>query len=110
LELLLAIPLFRNGQIDERESEFSFEWLCRNKQQFSKFQMEILNESERTVEARMKGYGDDDVKLWAESGVTVDDYRRFFAKKWEAIAASLGVEHKQRIEGDWTYITAIEKG
>lgn len=73
------------------------------------FQMEIFSESATTIEARMKGYGDDDVKLWAESGVTVDDYHRFFAKKWEAIAKSLGVEYKQRVEGDWTYISATEK-
>ena len=85
------------------------EWLCRNKQQFSKFQMEILSESDTTIEARMKGFGTEDVKLWAESGVTVDDYVRFFGKKWEAIAKSLGVEYKQRVEGDWTYITASEK-
>ncbi len=85
------------------------EGIWRNKKQFSNFQMEILKETETTIEARMRGYGNDIAKLWAESGVTVDDYQRFFAKKWEAIAKSLGVQYKQRVEGDWTYITASGK-
>ncbi|MBI3360977.1 MAG: hypothetical protein HY023_07690 [Chloroflexi bacterium] len=85
------------------------EGISGNKQQFRDFQLEILGASETTIEARMKGFGENDVRDWTEPGVTVDDYIRFFEKKWEAIADSLGLEYKQRVEGDWTVFTVTQK-
>jgi len=85
------------------------EGISRNKQQFQSFQMEILSESETAIEARMKGFGEDAIRERAEPQVTVDDYVRFFEKKWEAIADYLGLEYKQEVEGDWTVFTVAEK-
>jgi len=81
-------------------------------QQFRNFKLEILNVSERSIEARMKGfgiYGVDDLEEFSEVGVTVDDYMRFFEKIWEVTADSLGLEYAQEIEGDWTVFTVTEK-
>ncbi|MCX6029174.1 MAG: hypothetical protein NT169_07700 [Chloroflexi bacterium] len=83
--------------------------ISRNKQQFRDFQLEILSESETMVEAKMKGFGENDVRHWLEPGVTVDDYLRFFDRKWIAIADHLGLEYKQRVEGDWIVFTVTEK-
>lgn len=76
-----------------------------NKQQFSDFQMEILSESETAVEARMKGFGQRAIVEGWEPQLTVDEYVRFFEKKWEAIADYLGLEYRQRAEGEWTVVT-----
>jgi hypothetical protein len=83
--------------------------LSLNKQQFETFQMEILSESERTIEARMRGFGDDIVRDRWDHAVTVDDYFRFFEKKWQAIADYLGLEYKQKVKGDWTVFIVSEK-
>ena len=85
------------------------EGISRNKQQFGNFHMEILSESETTIEARLKGFGDDRVRDRWEPVVTVDDYVRFFEKKWEAIADYLGLAYKQQVQGDWMVITVAEK-
>jgi hypothetical protein len=85
------------------------EGIAWNKQQFHNFQIEILSESETAIEARMKGFGEDDVREWPEPGVTVDDYARFFEKKWEAIADYLGLEYEQEVEGEWTVFTVADK-
>jgi len=81
-----------------------------NKQQFSDFEMEILSESETAVEARMKGFGQRIIAEKWEPRVMVDDYVRFFEKKWEAIAGYLGLEYTQRTEGEWTVVTVTTKG
>ena len=79
-------------------------------QQFKDFQMEILGQEARAVKVRMKNFGEDVIRdLFTESGVTVDEYFRFFEKKWEAIANSLGLEYKQDTKGDWTYFTVSKK-
>lgn len=85
------------------------EGISWNKQQFRKYQMEILGESETSIKARMKGFGENDVSDWPEPGVTVDDYIRFFEKKWEAIANYLGLEYKQKVEGEWLVFTVTKK-
>ena len=41
--------------------------------------------------------------------VTVDEFNKFFEKKWEAIADYLGLEYKQKVEGDWVVFTVTEK-
>jgi hypothetical protein len=84
--------------------------IWENKQQFRDFEMEILSESPASVEARMKGYGDDDVRrFFTDWGVTADDYCAFFAAKWEAIADSLDMDYVQRSEGVWTIFTVTQR-
>jgi hypothetical protein len=83
--------------------------ISRNKQQFRDFQLEILSESDTVIEARMKGFGEDDVREYSNLGVTMDDYVHFFEKKWEIIAESLGLEYKQEAAGEWTVFTVREK-
>lgn len=57
----------------------------------------------------MKNFGEDVIKgMFTESGVTVDEYLRFFEKKWEAIANSIGLEYKQDTRDDWTYFTVTK--
>jgi len=83
--------------------------ISRNKQQFRNFQMEILSESQTSVTARMKGFGEDAIRSRNRLTVTVDDYLRFFEKKWQAIARSLGLEYKQEIAGNWIVFTVSGK-
>ena len=84
--------------------------ISENYQQFKDFQMEILSQEARAVKVRMKNFGEDVITdLFTESGVTVDEYFRFFEKKWEAIANSLGLRYKQDTKGDWTYFTVTKK-
>jgi hypothetical protein len=83
--------------------------ISQNKQQFRDFQLEIQSVSETTVQARMKGFGESDVRTRPRHEITVDDYIRFFEKKWEVIADSLGLEYKQRVERDWTIFTVSQK-
>ncbi len=72
-----------------------------NKQQFHDFQMEILEDSEREVRARMKCFGEDAIrKEPAFQIITADDYFRFFDKKWAAIADFWGMKYEQHVEED----------
>ncbi len=84
------------------------EGISENKQQFRDFQLQVLSESETMVKARMKGYGEDDVRDRPQHEITADEYRRFFEKKWVAIADYLGLEYTQQIEGEWTVFTIRE--
>jgi hypothetical protein len=70
--------------------------------------MEILDESAMTIQARMRGFGEDSIRRRPRCEITVDDYIRFFAKKWIAIANYLGLEYSQRVEGDWVIFTVTE--
>jgi hypothetical protein len=81
------------------------EGISSNKQQFRNFQMEILSESPTAIRARMKGFGEDAIRKRKRSDVTVDDYIRFFEKKWQAIAEGLGLQYRQETEGDWVVFT-----
>lgn len=103
----VAAPLWEETKGEGPQS--LVEGISWNKQQFRDFQLEIMSESETMIEARMKGFGEIDVRDWPEPGVTVDDYLRFFDKKWIAIADYLGLEYKQRVEGDWVVLTVTAK-
>ncbi len=86
------------------------EAISYNKQQFHDFQMEILDESEVEICARMKSFGEDTV--YKEPGlriIGVDDYIRFFDKKWVAIADFLGLKYEQHVEGDWVVFTVCKQ-
>jgi hypothetical protein len=41
--------------------------------------------------------------------ITVDEYIRFFDKKWVVIADYMGLEYNQQVEGDWVIFTVTEK-
>ena len=84
------------------------EGISRNKQQFRDFQMEILSVSARRIEARMQGFGETLVQARKRQDITVEEYIRFFGKKWEAIAEQLGLVYTQRVEGEWVRITVGE--
>ena len=115
----VAVPSWRMGagglkmrtkeEIEEALAYF-IKGMSENYQQFKDFQMEILDQEARVARVRMKNFGEDVIKaLFTEAGVTVDEYFRFFEKKWEAIASSIGLEYKQDIKGDWTYFTVTKK-
>jgi hypothetical protein len=76
------------------------EGIARNKQQFHDFEIEILNESGGAIQARMKGFGEDLVRRRSQHEISVDEYTRFFEKKWIEIADFMGLEYHQKIEGD----------
>ena len=79
--------------------------ISMNKQQFKNFQMEILEAKKSYVKGRMKGFGNTLVTEYNLGGVSEDDYRRFFAKKWETIAECVKLVYTQKTEGKWTYFT-----
>ena len=83
--------------------------ISSNKQQFKDFQMEIIESKETFVRGRMKGYGDNLVKEYNMGGVTVDDYKRFFYKKWGTIANCVNYDYKQEAKGEWIEFTVSKK-
>ena len=85
------------------------EGIAKNKQQFRNFEIEILNESAMSIQAKIRGFGEDLVRQRPRHEITVEDYIRFFDKKWIAIADYLGLEYKQHVEGDWVIFTVTEK-
>ena len=115
----VAAPFWRTGvgglkmrtkeEVGEALAYF-VEGISENYQQFKDFQMEILSQEATTVKVKMKNFGEDIIRgSYTESGVTVDEYLRFFEKKWEAIANSIGLEYKQNTRDDWTYFTVTRK-
>jgi hypothetical protein len=85
------------------------EAIAYNKQQFRSFEMEILDESALTIQARIRGCGEDAICRRPRSEITVDDYIQFFAKKRIAIADYLGLACSQRVEDDWVIFTVTDK-
>jgi hypothetical protein len=85
------------------------EGISTNKQQFQGFEMEILDESEMSLHARMKSFGDNLIRKYFENRVSVEEYIQFFDKKWVAIADYMGLEYKQDVEGDWLVFTVTKK-
>jgi hypothetical protein len=73
------------------------------------FKMEILNANETSVEARMTIFARRCAKTFAESGVTEEEYIRFISTSISSMAEYLGWECKQKLEGDWLYITVNEE-
>jgi hypothetical protein len=85
------------------------EGISSNKQQFQGFEMEILDESEISIRARMKCFGENLIRKHFQYKISVDEYIQFFDKKWVAIADYMGLEYKQQIEGDWLVFTVTKK-
>jgi hypothetical protein len=115
----VAVPFWRMGadglEMGTKEEigevlAYFVKGVSENYQQFKDLQMEILSKETTEVKVRMKNFGEDVIRdEFAESGVTADEYFRFFEKKWEAIANSLRLEYKQHTRDDWTYFTVTKK-
>jgi hypothetical protein len=71
--------------------------------------MEILDETETRICAKIKGFGEGSIHKRPRHEVSVDDYIRFFDKKWTAIAEYMGLEYRQYEEGDWVILTVTKK-
>ncbi len=84
------------------------EGISENKQQFHGFELEILEETELSIRARMKCFGETVIRQRPQFGVSVDEYIGFFEKKWVVIADALGLEYRQQVEGDWVVFTVTE--
>ena len=72
--------------------------------------LEILSESKESITARlarswMKYFGEDRLLY----GVTVEEYEIWLKEVLVAIAEYLGLEWKQKVDGDWIVITVTEK-
>jgi len=80
------------------------EGISYNKQQFHGFTMEILDESATSIRARMKCFGEDLVRK-RNPEISVDEYIRFFDRKWAAIADYMGLKYAQHKEGEWLIFT-----
>jgi hypothetical protein len=92
----------------KREPKVLIEGIYRNKSQFKDFEMEIVRESEDIIEAKMRGFGENLVRKRRKQDITVDDYLRFFGKKWEAIAKQLELTYKQSLQGQWLHISVVK--
>jgi hypothetical protein len=103
----VAAPLWEEDR--DKRARGLVEGIAYNKQQFQGFEMEILAESARTIEARMKGFGEDSIRRRPRHEITVDEYIQFFDKKWIAIAEYLGLEYSQRVEGEWVIFTVTDR-
>lgn len=69
------------------------------------YKIEILSESEISVEGRMSIPAAYPLKYWTDPGVTVEEYVRYWGKYWSASAEYIGMEYKQKFEEDWVYFT-----
>jgi hypothetical protein len=71
--------------------------------------MEILSVSKTSVKAKMTVYGVTHIKAFADLGVTVEEYASYLGKFSEMLADYVGLEYKQKLEGDWIVFTVTEK-
>jgi len=85
------------------------EGISSNKQQFQGFEIEILDESETSIRARMKCFGENSIRKYFQNKISVDEYIHFFDKKWVAIADYMGLVYEQHVEGDWSFFTVTRK-
>ncbi len=72
--------------------------------------MEILSVSKTSVKAKMTVYGVTHIKAFAaDLGVTVEEYASYLGKFSEMLADYVGLDYKQKLEGDWIVFTVTEK-
>jgi hypothetical protein len=83
--------------------------MYRNWQIFKNFQMEILDESESSFKAKIKGVGESYIESGSEIGATKDDLYDCWNGVLKEIADYLGLIYEQKIEGDWIVFTVTEK-
>ncbi len=100
----VAAPLWH--ELEEGGPRALAAGISYNKQQFHDFQMEVLDVSQSQVRARMKCFGEDAIRTDpAFKIISVDDYLRFFEKKWAAIADFWGMKYEQHAEEGWVVFT-----
>lgn len=80
-----------------------------NWQMWEDFQIEVLEESENFYKAKIKGIGEKYVTKWSEAGVTLNEYYDCWEQLMMPITNYLGLEYKQKVEGDWMVFTVTEK-
>ena len=73
------------------------------------FKMEILNATEKSVEAKMTIFAHRCAETFAVSGVTEEEYVRFIQTSISSMAEFLGWECTQKLEDEWLYLTVSEK-
>ena len=78
-----------------------FKWMYINLQADKSFKLEIISETEKSVQARRTRFDEATLKEFSHLGVTVEEYDRFWGKLWEEIANYLGLEYTQKVEGNW---------
>lgn len=93
----------------KRDPRVLVEGISRNKQQFQDFRLEILRVAEKRIDARMQGFGEALVRARRKQDVTVEEYIRFFGKKWEAIAQQLELVYTQQLQGEWLRFTVAAR-
>ena len=85
------------------------EGIYRNWQVLRGFNLRLQYVSKTSIEAKIQGIGEASLKTWTESGVTKEDYFRFYGQLMVTITDYLGLEYKQEVEEDWIYFTVTEK-
>ncbi|HDZ25968.1 hypothetical protein LCGC14_0447590 [marine sediment metagenome] len=80
-----------------------------NWQMWEDFQIEVLEESENFYKAKIKGIGEKYITEGSEAGVTLNEYYDCWEQLMMPITNYLGLEYKQKIEGDWIVFTVKEK-
>jgi len=73
------------------------------------FKMEISRETENKVELRMNIFGERYIETYSESGVTREEYIRYMGALLSSMAKFMGLEHEQKIEDDWIYLSIVTK-
>ena len=73
------------------------------------YKIEILNESDISVDGKMSIPAAYPLKYWADPGVTVEEYMRYWGKYLAVAAEHTEMEYKQKLEGDWVYFTISKK-
>lgn len=73
------------------------------------YKIEILSETEISVEARMSIPAAYPIKYWTDPGVTVEEYVRYWGKYLAVTAEHIGMEYKQKFKEDWVYFTVSKK-
>jgi hypothetical protein len=73
------------------------------------FKMEVLKETETSVEVRLNIYGKRWISTFKESGVTEEEYIRFLGAQLTSLTEYIGWDYEIKFEGDWIYLTVSEK-
>ncbi len=101
----VAAPLWEEEKRQNLGPLGLVEGISHDMQQFHGFMMEILDESEKRIRARMKYFGENVIHQQPQYGISVDEYIRFFDRKWRVIADFLGLAYEQQVDGDWVVFT-----
>ena len=77
------------------------EGLYKNFQADKNCQWEMLRESEKLVNIKMRRFGDATVKDYSETGVSIHEYDRCMAKIMQTITNYLGFYYESGSQDDW---------